>query len=50
MFHDSKLDELINVYSRGAESERKRAYEILENIYPAENARLSAILHPSNPE
>lgn len=43
MFKDAKLDELVNIYSKATPEERKDAYELLQNIYPAENARLEKI-------
>lgn len=43
IFRDSKLDELVNVYSKAPEAERTSAYEILEKIYPTDNERLNKI-------
>lgn len=43
MFKDAKLDELVNVYSKGTSDERKEAYELLQPIYPAEADRLEKI-------
>ena len=40
---DSKLDELVNVYSKAPQSEREMVYKLLQPIYPAENDRLNKI-------
>lgn len=42
-FRDAKLDELVNIYSKAPESERKTAYDILQQIYPTEIDRLEKI-------
>lgn len=46
IFRDSKLDELVNVYSKAPESERKDVYELLQPIYPTESQRLNKIKNP----
>ncbi|MDE7125115.1 MAG: DUF4835 family protein [Muribaculaceae bacterium] len=46
LFKDSKLDELINVYSEAPQSERDEVYELLHSIYPADNPRLEKIKTP----
>lgn len=43
MFRDAKLDELVNVYSKAPETERKEVYELLQPIYPTETERLEKI-------
>lgn len=43
MFRDAKLDELVNVYSKAPEAERKEVYELLQPIYPTETERLEKI-------
>lgn len=43
IFRDSKLDELVNLYSKATKAERDRAYEILQPIYPTEIERLEKI-------
>lgn len=43
MFHDAKLDELVNVYSQAPAEERAKVYEILEPIYPTDQDRLEKI-------
>lgn len=43
MFKDAKMDELVNIYSKAPEEERKEAYDLLQKIYPAENTRLEKI-------
>lgn len=43
IFRDSKLDELVNVYSKAPQTERETVYKLLQPIYPAENDRLEKI-------
>lgn len=43
IFRDSKLDELVNLYSKAPESERQEAYDILQPIYPTDTERLDKI-------
>lgn len=43
MLKDAKLDELVNLYTKAPEEERKRVYELLYSIYPTETQRLDMI-------
>ena len=43
IFRDSKLDELVNIYSKAPETERTAAYEILQPLYPTDTERLEKI-------
>lgn len=43
IFRDSKLDELVNLYSKAPSTEREDAYNILQPIYPTETERLEKI-------
>lgn len=43
MFKDAKLDELVNLYTKGSQTERDNAYDILSPIYPTEQDRLNKI-------
>lgn len=43
IFRDSKLDELVNVYSKSPQQERESVYKLLQPIYPSENERLDKI-------
>lgn len=49
IFRDSKLDELVNVYSKAQETEQKDVYDILSRIYPTETERLEKIRNPEDP-
>lgn len=40
--HDTKLDELINIYSEAPASERDRVLKMLTDLYPADTERLRA--------
>lgn len=42
-FRDAKFDELVNIYSKAPDTERKSAYDILQKIYPTELDRLEKI-------
>lgn len=46
IFRDAKLDELVNVYSKAPETERKEVYDLLQPIYPTESQRLEKIKNP----
>lgn len=46
MFHDSKLDELINIYSKGSQTERESVYDLLKSLYPTDEQRLKDIKNP----
>lgn len=46
MFKDSKLDELVNVYSKAGTTEKDQVYELLKPIYPTESQRLDKIKDP----
>lgn len=43
LFRDSKLDELVNVYSKAPQTERDEVYKMLEPIYPTDRDRLEKI-------
>lgn len=43
LFRDSKLDEIINVYSKASASERKEIADLLDAIYPTEKQRIEKI-------
>lgn len=43
MFKDAKMDELVNVFSKGTQTERKDAYDLLSPIYPTEMDRINKI-------
>lgn len=46
LWHDAKLDELINVYSKGSQSERDEVYKLLNELYPTDQSRLLNIKNP----
>ncbi|MCM1292627.1 MAG: DUF4835 family protein [Bacteroides sp.] len=46
LWHDAKLDELINIYSKGSQSERDDVYNLLLELYPTEQLRLNDIKNP----
>ncbi|MDE6409897.1 MAG: DUF4835 family protein [Muribaculaceae bacterium] len=48
IFRDSKLDELVNVYSKAPQTERQTVYDLLQPIYPTESNRLDKIRNPEN--
>lgn len=49
IFRDSKLDELVNLYSQAPETERMEVYNMLSEIYPTDTERLEKIRHPEDP-
>lgn len=46
IWRDAKLDELVNVYSKGSQSERDDVYNLLTELYPTEATRLNDIKNP----
>lgn len=46
IFRDSKLDELVNIYSKAPSTERMKAYDILSPLYPTDTERLNKIKNP----
>jgi len=46
VFRDSKIDELVNIYSKAPEWERQEIYDILSLIYPTDAERLEKIRRP----
>ncbi len=46
IFRDSKLDELVNIYSKASSTEKDGVYELLQPIYPTERERLEQIKNP----
>lgn len=48
IFRDSKLDELVNIYSKAPQSERDEVYDILQPIYPTDRQQLEKIKKPEN--
>lgn len=48
MFKDSKLDELVNVYSKANVTEKESVYEMLYQVYPSETNRLDKIKKSEN--
>ena len=47
MFKDAKLDELVNVYSKGTTTEKDNVFELLKTLHPTENNRLKKIKEES---
>jgi hypothetical protein len=43
LFSDSKMDELVDIYSKGTASEKESAYKTLSDVYPAQTTRLETI-------
>ncbi|MCI9285832.1 MAG: DUF4835 family protein [Muribaculaceae bacterium] len=43
MFRDAKLDELVNIYSKGTPEERSHAYDLLSPLYPTDHEQLEKI-------
>lgn len=43
MFMDSKLDELVNLYTKASQTERDKVVEILQPLYPTEMKRINYI-------
>lgn len=48
MIHDAKMDELVNLYTKAPDAERKKAAKLLETIYPSDNSRIDMIRRGTN--
>ncbi len=48
MFKDAKMDELVNIYTKGTQDERNNVVEILSPIYPTERIRIDKIKKGTN--
>ena len=48
IFRDSKLDELVNVYSKAPQTERDEVYDLLQPIYPTDRNQLEKIRKPED--
>ncbi len=46
IFRDSKLDELVNIYSKASQSERTSVYDLLSPVFPTDSERLNKIKNP----
>lgn len=46
MWRDAKIDELINIFSKGSQTQRDDVYLLLSELYPAEQGRLIDIKNP----
>lgn len=46
IFRDSKLDELVNIYSKAPQTERDEVYDLLQPIYPTDRQQLEKIKKP----
>ena len=47
IFRDSKLDELLNIYSEAGTTEKNKVYELLYPLYPTEGTKLNKIKEPA---
>lgn len=48
MFRDAKLDEMVNIYTKGTQDERDRVVEIFSSIYPTDHDRIRMIREGKN--
>ena len=48
IFRDAKLDELVNIYTKGSQEERDRVVEILSSLYPTDQDRIRLIKEGTN--
>ena len=43
MFADSKLDEVVLIYSKATTQEKQEGYKMLSNLYPALTTRMESL-------
>lgn len=48
MFRDAKMDELVNLYTKGTQDERDKVVEILSSLYPTDQDRIRKIKEGKN--
>lgn len=48
MFKDAKLDELVNIYTKGSQTEREKVVALLSPLYPTEMKRINLIKEGKN--
>lgn len=48
MFRDAKMDELVNIYTKGTQDERDKVVEILSSLYPTDQDRITKIKEGKN--
>lgn len=48
LFHDTKLDELINIYSQCRPEEREFVIKLITDLYPTDQDTVERIKHPAN--
>lgn len=46
VFRDAKLDEIVNIYSKGSQAERETVFDILSPVYPTDRERIGKIKSP----
>lgn len=46
IFHDTKIDELVNIYSKSPQSEREGVAKMLLELYPTDRDRIDLIKNP----
>lgn len=49
IFRDTKLDELVNLYSKAPQSERDKVAALLLDLYPTDRSRIDEIKNPTDP-
>lgn len=49
IFRDTKLDELVNIYSKSPQNEREGVAKLLLDIYPTDKSRIDEIKNPTDP-
>ena len=48
MFSDSKLDEIIAIYTKATSQEKQDGYKLLSNVYPAQSSKLEDLKKTTN--
>lgn len=48
IFRDTKLDELVNIYSKANQTEREKVAKLLLDLYPTESGRINEIKNPTD--
>lgn len=48
MFENAKFDEIVNIYTKSSDTERKTVYDLMRKLYPTETQKLEMLKNGTN--
>ncbi len=48
LFEDAKFDEIVNIYTKSSDTERKTLYDLMRKLYPTETQKLEMLKNGTN--